>query len=31
VHDAVRNVKEKRQEVGAGPSTPELNTKVEDE
>jgi hypothetical protein len=31
MHDAVRDAKEKRQEVGAGPSTPELNTKVEDE
>ena len=31
MHDAVRIAKEKRNEVGAGPSTPELNTKVEDE
>ena len=31
MHDAVRNAKEKRDEIGAGPCTPELNTKVEDE
>ena len=31
MHDAVRDAKEKRQEVCAEPSTPELNTKVEDE
>mgnify|MGYP003628312548 FL=1 len=31
MHDAVRIAKEKRQEIGAGPSTPKLNTKVGDE
>jgi hypothetical protein len=31
MHDAVRNAKEKRSEIGAGSSTPELNTKVEGE
>ena len=31
MHEAVNSAKEKRKQLGAGPSTPELNTKVEAE